>query len=42
MPILHLLFTGWTENMAIKNGAHRWVIEAMTQLENRLPFPSWV
>jgi len=33
------VFTGWTENMAIKNGAHRWVIEAMTQLEQRLPFP---
>jgi len=33
------VFTGWTENMAIKNGAHRWVIEAMTQIEGRLPFP---
>lgn len=33
------VFTGWAENMAIKNGAHRWVIEAMTQLEARLPFP---
>ncbi len=31
--------TGWTENMALKNGAHRWVIEAMTQIEARLPFP---
>lgn len=33
------VFTGWTENMALRNGAHRWVIEAMTQIEGRLPFP---
>ena len=33
------VFTGWTENMALKNGAHRWLIEAMTQIEARLPFP---
>jgi len=33
------VFTGWTENVALKNGAHRWVIEAMTQIEDRLPFP---
>lgn len=33
------VFTGWTENMALKNGAHRWVIEAMTLIEARLPFP---
>ncbi len=33
------VFTGWTENMALKNGAHRWVIEAMTQIQARLPFP---
>ena len=33
------VFTGWTENVAIKNGAHRWVIEAMTEIEDRLPFP---
>ena len=25
--------------MALKNGAHRWVIEAMTVIEARLPFP---
>jgi hypothetical protein len=31
--------TGWTENMALKNGAHRWVIDAMTTIEGRLPFP---
>ncbi|WP_426998243.1 hypothetical protein [Pseudarthrobacter sp. N5] len=33
------VFTGWTENIAVKNGAHRWVIEAMTGIEVRLPFP---
>lgn len=33
------VFTGWTENMALKNGAHQWVIEAMTDIEKRLPFP---
>ncbi|TFB94916.1 transposase [Cryobacterium sp. HLT2-28] len=33
------VFTGWTENMAIKNSAHRWVIDAMTEIEARLPFP---
>jgi hypothetical protein len=33
------VFTGWTENVALKNGAHRWVIEAMTVIEARLPFP---
>lgn len=33
------VFTGWTENMAIKNSAHRWVIDAMTQIQARLPFP---
>lgn len=32
------VFTGWTENMALKNGAHRWVIEAMGLIEARLPF----
>jgi hypothetical protein len=31
--------TGWTENMALKNGAHRWVIEAMTVIEAHRPFP---
>jgi transposase InsO family protein len=33
------VFTGWTENRALRNGAHRWVIEAMTAIEARLPFP---
>ena len=27
------VFTGWTENMAIRNSAHRWVVEAMTQIK---------
>lgn len=31
--------TGWTENIALKNGAHRWVLEAMPVIERRLPFP---
>ena len=33
------VFTGWTENVALRNGARRWVIEAMTEVEARLPFP---
>jgi hypothetical protein len=31
--------TGWTENIAFRNGAHRWVFEAMPVIEARLPFP---
>lgn len=31
--------TGWTENIALRNGAHRWVLEAMPVIEARLPFP---
>lgn len=31
--------TGWTENRALRNGAHRWVLEAMPVIEQRLPFP---
>lgn len=30
--------TGWTENIALKNGAHRWVLEVMPIIEARLPF----
>lgn len=30
--------TGWTENIALRNGAHRWVLEAMPIIEGRLPF----
>lgn len=31
--------TGWTENRALRNGAHRWVLESMPLIEQRLPFP---
>jgi hypothetical protein len=31
--------TGWTELRALKNRAHRWVLEAMTALERDLPVP---
>ncbi|MGB3911775.1 MAG: transposase family protein [Pseudolysinimonas sp.] len=30
--------TGWTENIGLRNGAHRWVLEAMPVIEARLPF----
>lgn len=33
------VFTGWPENVALRNGAHRWVLEALTLVEGRLPFP---
>lgn len=33
------VYTGWTENIALKNGAHRWVLQAMPLIETRLPFP---
>ena len=33
------VFTGWTENVAVRNGAHRWVLEAMDEVVARLPFP---
>ncbi|KUF08076.1 hypothetical protein AUL38_06220 [Leucobacter sp. G161] len=33
------VYTGWTESLALKNGAHRWVLEAMPVIEQRLPFP---
>lgn len=36
---LTCVHTGWTENRALKNGAHRWVLEAMPLIEQRLPFP---
>lgn len=31
--------TGWTEVRALRNRAHRWVIEALADLEPELPFP---
>jgi len=33
------VFTGWTENVAVRNGAHKWVLEAMDEIVVRLPFP---
>jgi hypothetical protein len=33
------VFTGWTENIAIKNRAHKWVVQAMTTIAQRLPYP---
>jgi IS30 family transposase len=33
------VFTGWTENVAVRNGAHKWVLEAMDEVVARLPFP---
>jgi transposase InsO family protein len=33
------VFTGWTKNIAVRNGAHKWVLEAMDEIVARLPFP---
>lgn len=33
------VFTGWTENVAVRNGAHKWVLAAMDEVIARLPFP---
>ncbi len=33
------VFTGWTENVAARNGAHKWVLEATDEIVVRLPFP---
>lgn len=33
------VLTWWTENVGLKDGAHRWLIEAMIAVEARLPFP---
>lgn len=33
------VFTGWTENIAVRNGAHKWVLSAMDEVVARLPFP---
>lgn len=32
------VFTGWTENLVIRNSAHRWMSEAITQIQDWLPF----
>ena len=31
--------TGWTENRSVKNKARRWVIEALTEIVDVMPFP---
>lgn len=33
------VFAGWTENVAVRNGAHKWVLGAMDEIVGRLPFP---
>ncbi len=33
------VFTGWTENVAIRNRAHKWVVEALSSICRRLPYP---
>lgn len=33
------VYTGWTENIAIKNRAHKWVVKALTTVAERLPYP---
>ena len=33
------VFTGWTENVAVRNGAHKWALAAMDEVLARLPFP---
>lgn len=30
---------GWTENVAVHNGAHNWVLAAMDEIVSRLLFP---
>ena len=33
------VFTGWTENVAVRNGAHKRVLQAMDEVLVRLAFP---
>ena len=33
------VFTGWTENVAIRNSAYKWILGAMETVAGRLPFP---
>jgi hypothetical protein len=33
------VFTGWTENVVVRNGAHKWVLGARDEVVARLPFP---
>ncbi|XTR52293.1 integrase catalytic domain-containing protein [Pseudarthrobacter sp. So.54] len=32
------VFTGWTENVAIRNSAYKWILAAMETVAERLPF----
>lgn len=32
------VFTRWTENVAVRNGAHKWLLQAMGEIVARLPF----
>jgi hypothetical protein len=32
------VFTGWTENVAIRNSAYKWIVGAMETVAGRLPF----
>lgn len=33
------LVTGWTENASIRNNASKWIVQAVTELQGRFPFP---
>lgn len=33
------VFTGWTENVAIRNRAFKWAVGAVTEIADRLPYP---
>ena len=33
------VFTGWTQNVAIKNRAHRWVVAAIDLVADTVPYP---
>jgi hypothetical protein len=32
------VYTGWTENQAIRNNAHKWIIEGLDAMEGRFPY----
>jgi hypothetical protein len=33
------VFSGWTENVAIRNSAYKWILAEMETVADRLPFP---
>lgn len=35
------VYTGWTETRALKTKAQRWVLEALADITQHLPFPIW-